>query len=166
MIDFTFIYLLIIVTGAEPDAAGATDDVAVGANVPVMKEEFQSKASCRRAGFLWSGWDISGHCFILSYSALLIVEETAQASCLEAGGLSAAWRRVLRLLYVSLNAIVATWVWMFLCTSVYFHDTLDKLLGTACGLAAWYLTYRVWYLRRWSPGLPSQRQAKERKQRA
>ncbi|KAI4823241.1 hypothetical protein KUCAC02_011845 [Chaenocephalus aceratus] len=70
------------------------------------------------------------------------------------------------LLYVALNLIVIVWVWMFACTSVYFHDPSHKLLGTICGLIAWYLTYRVWYLKPFSPGLPPQRHPKERKQHA
>ncbi|KAG7237901.1 hypothetical protein INR49_031694 [Caranx melampygus] len=65
----------------------------------VIKREFLSKATCRRAGFHWTGWDISGHCFILSYSALVIMEETAHTSYLDAAGLSHLSRRVLRLLY-------------------------------------------------------------------
>ncbi|KAF3860866.1 hypothetical protein F7725_001121 [Dissostichus mawsoni] len=34
----------------------------------VVNKEFVTKASCRRAGFLWDGYDISGHSFILAYS--------------------------------------------------------------------------------------------------
>ncbi|KAJ4935062.1 fat storage-inducing transmembrane protein 2 [Gymnodraco acuticeps] len=132
----------------------------------VVNKEFVSKASCRRAGFLWDGYDISGHSFILAYSALFIVEETAPMASLRTAKLSALPRMVLNLLYVALNLIVIVWVWMFACTSVYFHDPSHKLLGTICGLIAWYLTYRVWYLKPFSPGLPPQRHPKERKQHA
>ncbi|KAE8292847.1 Fat storage-inducing transmembrane protein 2 Fat-inducing protein 2 [Larimichthys crocea] len=131
-----------------------------------LKSEFTSKASCRRAGFRWNGVDISGHSFILAYSALLIVEETAPMATLKPASLSALSRTVLNLLYVALNLIVIIWVWMFACTSVYFHDTSHKLLGTICGLLGWYLTYRVWYLKPLSPGLPLQLHPKEQKQHA
>ncbi|KAK5864017.1 hypothetical protein PBY51_000994 [Eleginops maclovinus] len=134
--------------------------------VDFVNKEFMSKASCRRAGFRWDGYDISGHSFILAYSALFIVEETAPMASLRTAKLSALNRMVLNLLYVALNLIVIVWVWMFACTSVYFHDPSHKLLGTICGLIGWYLTYRVWYLKPLSPGLPPHRQRKERKQHA
>ncbi|XP_054912816.1 acyl-coenzyme A diphosphatase FITM2 [Poeciliopsis prolifica] len=124
---------------------------------------FTSKAACRRAGFHWQGHDISGHSFILSYSSLLIMEETSIMTVLKTGGLH---RTLLNLLYVALNLIVATWVWMFACTSVYFHSPQDKLLGTACGLLGWFLTYRYWYQKSFSPGLPLQHHQKEQKELA
>ncbi|KAK5609828.1 fat storage-inducing transmembrane protein 2 [Crenichthys baileyi] len=128
--------------------------------------EFASKATCRRAGFHWRGQDISGHSFILTYSSLLIMEETSPMAILRTASLPALARTVLNLLYVALNLIVMMWVWMFACTSVYFHHPIDKLLGTICGLLGWYLTYRYWYLKPFSPGLPPQRQLKEQKQHA
>ncbi|XP_061592932.1 acyl-coenzyme A diphosphatase FITM2 [Cololabis saira] len=133
----------------------------------LVNQDFLSKASCRRAGLHWHGYDISGHSFILSYSALFIMEETAPMASLRPSGLSALPRTVLSVLYVALNVIMALWVWMFACTSVYFHDPSHKLLGTVCGLLGWYLTYRVWYLKSaFSPGLPPKCRPKEQKQHA
>lgn len=132
----------------------------------VINKEFMSKISCRRAGFHWHGYDISGHSFILAYSALFIVEETAPMAFLKTAALSSLPRMVLNLLYVALNLILIIWMWMFACTSVYFHDISHKLLGTACALLGWHLTYRVWYLKPLSPGLPPQRHPKEQKQHA
>lgn len=134
---------------------GATD---------VNKLEFSTKASCRRAGFRWSGYDISGHSFILAYSTLFIVEEIAPMAFLKKDKLDAQISTVLNLLYVALNLMVIMWVWMFACTAVYFHDLAQKLLGTLCGLLGWYLTYRVWYLKPLSPGLPPRRLPNDQKQ--
>ncbi|XP_055376287.1 acyl-coenzyme A diphosphatase FITM2 [Condylostylus longicornis] len=36
---------------------------------------YDSKPSCLKAGFLWHGFDISGHAFILIYSSLILIEE-------------------------------------------------------------------------------------------
>uniref|UniRef100_A0AAV2LYZ9 Fat storage-inducing transmembrane protein 2 n=1 Tax=Knipowitschia caucasica TaxID=637954 RepID=A0AAV2LYZ9_KNICA len=99
-----------------------------------LKIEFTSKTMCRRAGFHWLGYDISGHSFILTYSALFIMEETAPMAYLKNANFSALPRLVLNLLYVALNCLVFLWLWMFTCTSVYFHNPFDKLLGTLCGL--------------------------------
>lgn len=135
-----------------------------GNGLGVIKEELTTKASCRRAGHHWLGYDISGHSFILAYSSLFIMEEIAPMSSSKSATLSALPRVVLNLLYVALNLIIIIWVWMFTCTSVYFHDPSHKLLGTVCGLLGWYLTYRVWYLSPMSPGLPPQRHSNEQKQ--
>ncbi|XP_017291390.1 fat storage-inducing transmembrane protein 2 [Kryptolebias marmoratus] len=132
----------------------------------VTNLNFMTKAACRRAGLHWRGYDISGHSFILTYSALLIVEETSPMVFLSTATMSLLSKTALSLLYVALNVITVLWVWMFVCTSVYFHDLSHKLLGTLCGLLGWYLTYRVWYLKPFSPGLPPQRQPKEQKQQA
>ncbi|XP_053174435.1 acyl-coenzyme A diphosphatase FITM2 [Scomber japonicus] len=131
-----------------------------------LVEGFANKATCRRAGHHWDGYDISGHSFILAYSALFIMEETAPMASLKTASLSSLPRMVLNILYVALNLIVIIWVWMFACTSVYFHDMSHKLLGTICALSGWYLTYRVWYPSPLSPGLPPLRQPKEQKQHA
>ncbi|XP_057686595.1 acyl-coenzyme A diphosphatase FITM2 [Corythoichthys intestinalis] len=128
-----------------------------------IDNRFASKAECRQAGYFWHGYDISGHSFILTYSALFIVEETAPMACLKTASWSALQRVVLNFLYVALNLLVIIWVWMFICTSVYFHDLSHKVLGTATGLLAWYLTYRLWYHKSWSPGLPPQRKLREQK---
>jgi len=36
---------------------------------------FKDKLSCRNSGFVWLGFDISGHCFLLVFSNLVISEE-------------------------------------------------------------------------------------------
>lgn len=132
----------------------------------VIKKEFTLKAGCRQAGFHWHGYDVSGHAFILAYSSLLIAEEMAPMGPLRMASYSALPGTILNLLYVALNLILLIWVWMFACTAVYFHDLSHKLAGTVCGLLAWFLTYRVWYRKPLSPGLPPARQPKEQKQHA
>lgn len=132
----------------------------------VVHENVTSKIACVRAGFHWHGFDISGHSFLLPYSALFMMEETAPMAHLKTVSLSTLPRMVLGLLYISLNALMIVWILMFTSTSVYFHDLLHKLVGTLCAILAWYLTYGVWYRKPWSPGLPPRRQLKPHKQRA
>ncbi|XP_026101334.1 fat storage-inducing transmembrane protein 2-like [Carassius auratus] len=111
-----------------------------------------TKAACKEAGFIWDGFDISGHSFILAYSSLVIVEEMVPMLNIPQSD-----RNIpLDCLYIALNAIVAIWIWMFGCTSVYFHDIIDKTIGTLCGILGWYVTYGVWYPMSFSPCLPPQ----------
>ncbi|XP_064023807.1 acyl-coenzyme A diphosphatase FITM2 [Pogoniulus pusillus] len=112
-----------------------------------------TKQQCLQASGVWSGFDISGHCFLLSYCALLMVEELAVLEGL-ATQQNSKLQAVIDGLLVSLCLLTMVWVFMFLCTALYFHDFSQKLLGVLIGLTAWYGTYRVWYLKPFSPGLP------------
>uniref|UniRef100_W5M1Q2 Fat storage inducing transmembrane protein 2 n=1 Tax=Lepisosteus oculatus TaxID=7918 RepID=W5M1Q2_LEPOC len=123
-----------------------------------LRSAHASRPACRGAGHHWAGFDISGHSFLLAYSALLIGEEMVPMGHVRSG-----WASVPRLcgvllgvLYLGLNVLVGVWVLMFACTAVYFHDAAQKLLGTAVGLLAWYLTYKLWYRQPFSPRLPPQ----------
>ncbi|XP_006275303.1 acyl-coenzyme A diphosphatase FITM2 [Alligator mississippiensis] len=121
----------------------------------VLHREHQNKHHCHQAGGFWHGFDISGHSFLLTYCALMIVEEMAVLEVLNTDR-SSRLHGVVNALFVALSFLVAIWVLMFLSTAVYFHDFSHKLLGTLVGLSAWYGTYRFWYLKPVSPGLPPQ----------
>nr|XP_055043727.1 acyl-coenzyme A diphosphatase FITM2 [Misgurnus anguillicaudatus] len=124
----------------------------------VIHGNITTMAACRKAGFIWDGVDISGHSFILAYSALVIVEEMMAVSHIPSSD-----RNVfLNYLYIALNVIVAIWLLMFTCTSIYFHHFGDKLLGTLSGIMGWYMTYVVWYPKFSFPGLPP-KESKEKK---
>lgn len=117
-----------------------------------IEEGFSTKTECKNAMYFWEGFDISGHSFILSYSTLLIMEEMVPMLHLVQHYQTRT--TILDALYLALNAIAVIWVWMFACTSVYFHNTIQKFLGTLFGVFGWYVTYKVWYLNPFSPGLP------------
>ncbi|XP_043080192.1 acyl-coenzyme A diphosphatase FITM2 isoform X1 [Puntigrus tetrazona] len=121
-------------------------------SLQVIRGDITTKAACRQAGFIWDGFDISGHSFILAYSSLVIVEEMVPMLHIPQSDRNIC----LNCLYIALNAIVVIWIWMFGCTSVYFHDIIDKVIGTLCGILGWYVTYVVWYPMPFSPGLPPQ----------
>lgn len=114
---------------------------------------YATKQECHQNNGIWNGFDISGHCFLLSYCALMIVEEMAVLEGLSIDQ-NSKLRVVVNSLFVSLCFLTMIWVFMFVCTAIYFHDFSQKLLGALIGLSAWYVTYRVWYLKPFSPGLP------------
>uniref|UniRef100_A0A8C0UC81 Fat storage inducing transmembrane protein 2 n=1 Tax=Cyanistes caeruleus TaxID=156563 RepID=A0A8C0UC81_CYACU len=114
---------------------------------------YASKRECHQDNGVWNGFDISGHCFLLSYCAMMILEEVAVLEALSIDH-SSKLRVVINVLFVSLCFLTVIWVFMFLCTALYFHDFSQKLLGVLIGLSAWYGTYRFWYLKPFSPGLP------------
>ncbi|OCT60103.1 hypothetical protein XELAEV_18046123mg [Xenopus laevis] len=90
--------------------------------------EHQDRRECQLHGGFWSCFDISGHCFLLSYCILIILEET---SVIRSIPFERHWHRM------AINGYI-----------------FQKVMGTAFGMLAWYITYRWWYLKPISPGLP------------
>ncbi|XP_067904348.1 acyl-coenzyme A diphosphatase FITM2 [Heterodontus francisci] len=122
----------------------------------IVLHEFESLYTCKKQGHLWLGFDISGHSFLLSYCVLIIIEEIAVMNELHKVEQKPgkATSTFVKSLFIALNALLLLWVWMFFCTAVYFHDMSHKIIGTAFGISAWYGTYRFWYKKPFSPGLP------------
>nr|XP_056701227.1 acyl-coenzyme A diphosphatase FITM2 [Euleptes europaea] len=120
-----------------------------------LHRQHPSKLQCQQAGGFWHGFDISGHSFLLSYCALMIVEEMAVMHSLKTSR-NPRLHMVVSCLFLALSCLTVIWLFMFLTTAIYFHDFSQKLFGTSVGLMAWYGTYRVWYLTPFSPGLPPQ----------
>ncbi|XP_049635304.1 acyl-coenzyme A diphosphatase FITM2 [Suncus etruscus] len=120
-----------------------------------VRKEHRDKQQCLLAGGYWHGFDISGHSFLLTFCTLMIVEEMAVLHEVRTDR-SHGTHTAITTLVVALGSLTFIWVWMFLCTAVYFHDLSQKVFGTLFGLLGWYGMYRYWYLKPLSPGLPPQ----------
>lgn len=135
------------------------------------EETLISKRSCRQEGFHWNGVDISGHCFLLIYSALVISEElqpklywSSRIPAFEQTGPEdingfqhnniALVTPFVEVLSFFAGLLSILWEFMLVFTTVYFHTVYQKVLGAFIALFTWYITYRVWYLHEMSPGRP------------
>ena len=128
------------------------------------EESITSKRSCHFQGFHWDGFDISGHAFLLIHSALIIGEEIQVKqwlSILESGESAGLSRRpnvllnpLTNLFFTCSSLLLLLWEFMLVCTTVYFHNVQQKVLGALIALFTWYVTYRVWYKNELSPGVP------------
>ena len=110
-----------------------------------------TRRTCFKAGFQWTGFDISGHCFLLTFNNLFILEEVQEEKMKEkedqegtgdrSGGqeVPLSWSRLI------LCVLMVAWDVMVVCTCLYFHTTLEKMVGMACGLLAWHLLFRMIY---------------------
>ncbi|KAG8566877.1 hypothetical protein GDO81_013402 [Engystomops pustulosus] len=126
-----------------------------------IRPGFTDKRSCISSGGFWDGFDISGHSFLLPYCTLMILEEAAVAHFVR---FEKSWQKhLINFLTLSLAFLIFVWIFMFFCTSIYFHDFSQKLLGTSFGILGWYVTYKQWYLMPYSPGLPLRSANKEGK---
>ena len=133
-------------------------------------DDITDRSVCIKSGHVWTGFDISGHVFLLSYCIYVITEESANIK-LEVWyeytntiaqenhvmnklpervktGLPllhkiASW--LIEPLELLSLALVLVWTVMIAATSLYFHSFVEKVLGFACGYIAWYLTYKCLY---------------------
>lgn len=131
------------------------------------EETLISKRSCRQEGFYWSGFDISGHAFLLIYSALVISEEIQSkhwwptSSAVQTNPEAGFHRRhaalvnpFVEVLFFCASLLLVLWEFMLVCTTVYFHTVHQKVLGALIAWFTWFITYRVWYRNELSPGRP------------
>ena len=118
-----------------------------------------TRRACYKGGSIWTGFDTSGHCFLLTFNNLFISEESVESRKDKVENTRAksgdgdskqeeeeveqpfAWSRLL------LCLLMLVWDVMIICTSLYFHTFVEKVLGTMCGVGAWYLLYGVLYPR-------------------
>ena len=127
-------------------------------------EDFRgaTRKVCIDNGHKWKdGYDFSGHSFLLIYAVLIINEEVkayAQGlKVLASSGVTSDtptsldpnYRKLVSVaipvLYVLLAVLTIIWEMMLLSTALYFHYFIDKVAAAFTAIAAWGLTYRVWY---------------------
>lgn len=51
----------------------------------------------------------------------------------------------IRLLFIAIAALQLLWDFMMLCTMLYFHKMIEKVLSGILAIVTWYITYRIWY---------------------
>lgn len=139
-----------------------------------------TRSQCVQENNSWSGFDISGHTFLLTYCVYVLTEEVSGLrqevwgeydSCLEMEyravnkltGVVAVLPRLHKLtsplahsLELFAAALMTVWVTMVITTSLYFHSIPEKLIGGMCSWLAWQLTYGWLYGKAYMPIRPDQ----------
>ncbi|XP_038078466.1 fat storage-inducing transmembrane protein 2-like [Patiria miniata] len=143
----------------------------------VGNESLTAVRACIKAGHYWDGYDISGHCFLLIYSALLIHEELRivrkrvitmnkrgrisnellqNNATIPAANVTVSYDSLVsflqKLFTVLLIMLELLWILMVMMTSIYFHVWSHKLLGTLIAIVSWHCTYNLWYKAMVFPG--------------
>ena len=136
----------------------------------IENEDILERSACIKRGLYWSGFDISGHIFLLTYCIYVITEECANIKLEiwdEYNGTLHFENRVVDKLTDRMKEIlpqvhrltsyfidkleilalteILMWMVMVIATSLYFHSFAEKILGYVFGLLAWYLTYGLLY---------------------
>ncbi|XP_067135550.1 acyl-coenzyme A diphosphatase FITM2 [Centruroides vittatus] len=146
-------------------------------------DRYSTRLSCLRHGHRWTGFDISGHAFLLVYSNLFLMEE---AKCIrgwerigelirneefdedsplrkleerELSNLKNSYEKYtvfIKALFIFMTGLYILWDVMLIGTILYFHTMVQKVAGGIIAVLTWFFTYRVWYHAESSPGLPGQ----------
>ena len=118
-------------------------------------------AECKRYGGSWSGFDISGHCFLLIHATLFILEEL-QDYCRRppfrpsGQSLFLTYSRASVVAFALLLSVC--WLGMLTVTCLYFHTLWEKVWGVLFGFLFWIVTYTgPLYRHPCSPGMPGER---------
>lgn len=140
-------------------------------------EGFSNKRACVEASGHWSGFDVSGHAFLLIYCSLIIAEEVKimkfwsripEVLQSEEGRPSLSsenfaivknsyldFTPYIRAVVVALTILIVIWDMMLLSTIFYFHNMPQKLTGGSLAILGWFVTYQWWYQSNTSsPGVP------------
>ena len=91
--------------------------------------EHLTRYRCYKAGHSWSGFDISGHCFLLTWNNLVIIEEMKKLDFGEIKERSSRLYRLCSSVTILLHGLMIIWETMMMATSLYFHSTIEKVLG-------------------------------------
>lgn len=52
---------------------------------------------------------------------------------------------VIRILFISMTALQLLWDVMLVCTMLYYHKMIEKVLSGIFAILTWFFTYRAWY---------------------
>ena len=127
--------------------------------------KFPSKGSCSRQGYIWSGFDISGHTFLLMFSILTILEETGIMSGWEPFGSTLKglqqheqktkrsdnqqyivferYSIFIRVLFVLLTLLLLIWDFMLIQTVLFYHTMIQKAVAGIWSVSLWFICYRI-----------------------
>lgn len=51
----------------------------------------------------------------------------------------------IRLLFLGMTVLHVLWDIMLLCTMLYYHKMIEKIISGIVAVATWFITYRIWY---------------------
>lgn len=52
---------------------------------------------------------------------------------------------IVRILFVGMTALQLLWDIMLVCTMLYYHNMIEKVISGIIAILTWFFTYRVWY---------------------
>ena len=118
---------------------------------------------CKRQGHHWTGFDISGHTFLLIFCNLILIEEikvtriidrialqtvpsvTTESDFQLNQAMSKKDRLIIQIIVCLVGLTAISYDYVLLITVFYYHTVLEKMLALLTASICWYLCYRVLY---------------------
>ncbi|ETN73603.1 hypothetical protein NECAME_04289 [Necator americanus] len=117
-----------------------------------------SRSQCKEKGGVWiPGFDISGHCFLMIYSMLVMAEEANafrewqqvvhrdDDSGLIMREKQERRTKLAQYFVVAMLALNILWIKQLTISILYYHIMVDKIIGALVAVFWWYFTYHVLY---------------------
>ncbi|UMM11311.1 hypothetical protein L5515_000661 [Caenorhabditis briggsae] len=116
-----------------------------------------TRAQCSENEGVWTpGYDISGHCFLMIYSILIITEEAVAFrhyqqvtdAVQQMDGDREEHDRLTRLIqyfFVAMLCLHAFWFKQIIISVLYYHIFIEEILGALVAVGCWFVTYRIIY---------------------
>lgn len=116
-----------------------------------------TRAQCSEKEGVWNpGYDISGHCFLMIYSILIITEEAVAYrnyqqvtdAVHQMDGDRDEHDRLTRLIqyfFVAMLVLHAFWFKQIIISVLYYHMFVEEIAGALVAVGCWFLTYRIIY---------------------
>ncbi len=121
-----------------------------------------NKTDCSKQRSRWFGFDISGHCFLLTYCILILNEElqgfvslkdkidkrNAKDEKKESISLTnlttnSKHFHFMDTVSMAMTLLMILWEFMLVLTCLYYHTVYQKVLGTVFGILAWHFIYNI-----------------------
>ncbi|XP_072271181.1 fat storage-inducing transmembrane protein 1 isoform X2 [Pyxicephalus adspersus] len=112
----------------------------------------ETRQNCQAEGHQWQGYHISPETFTLTFCSLSMAEELSVFVRYLRRGYPAG--TAMRLVFLLNANLLGLYNLLLMCTALYTLDYSQSVVGAAMGTLLWYITYRGWYRRYYSPGPP------------
>uniref|UniRef100_A0AC35UB14 FIT family protein n=1 Tax=Rhabditophanes sp. KR3021 TaxID=114890 RepID=A0AC35UB14_9BILA len=100
------------------------------------------KKVCYNKGGTWiTGVDISGHCFLIIYSSLIMTEEVTAIKNWYSKD-NRHLKNVANTLLTLIGVLDIIWIIQLVITSLHYHTIVHKIIGAGIAVAVWFFTYR------------------------
>ncbi|CAB3410703.1 unnamed protein product [Caenorhabditis bovis] len=114
-----------------------------------------TREQCSAKKGVWTpGYDISGHCFLMLYSILIITEEakafrrymqvTAQVEPEHREQHDILTRRI-QIFFVAMLVLHAFWFKQLIISVIYYHFYVEEIVAALVAVFFWFITYRMAY---------------------
>ncbi|CAI2305995.1 unnamed protein product [Caenorhabditis sp. 36 PRJEB53466] len=116
-----------------------------------------TRAQCSEKEGVWTpGYDISGHCFLMLYSILIMTEEAVAFRNYQQVTDAVhqmdgdreqhdSFTRLIQYFFVGMLVLHGFWFKQLIISVLYYHLFIEEIMGALVAVGCWFVTYRIAY---------------------